>query len=313
MYSQRVILILSVFLVMINKAVSNKSMVTKVFQTKWQSEGVGATVRRAIGVSELETLDPFLMLDFAKVKLPAGFPDHPHRGFEAVSYCIQGGFTHEDFFGNKGSLSAGDIQWMTAGRGIVHSEVPSSDVIDSWGFQVWINLPSHKKLMAPKYQDMKKEEIPNVVDATKRVIVIAGEYKGVKSIIKPESTAHYYDVHLQPGAHFEQTIPEGWNGMVYAYTETPLKVENTDVAINQACVFKGNGGILSVTNSDETKESKFIIIYGQPLNEPVAWRGPFVMNTQEQLSQAISDYRNAKNGFENAKSWKSKNSELVDY
>ena len=313
MQQPTVILLLAAILIGMNKAAHTKSMVTKIFQTRWQSEGVGATVRRAIGVPELETLDPFLMLDFAKVKLPAGFPAPPHRGFEAVSYCIEGGFTHEDFFGNKGALQAGDIQWMTAGRGIVHSEVPSSSTQDSWGFQIWINLPSHKKMMQPRYQDMTKAQIPNVADATKRVAVIAGEYQGVKSIIKPESNAHYYDVHLQPGATFEQIIPADWNGMVYTYTETPLKVEDSDVAINQACVIKGNGGVLKITNPDKLKEAKFIILYGQPLNEPVAWRGPFVMNTQEQLNQAISDYRNAKNGFENVKNWKSKNSELVDY
>jgi redox-sensitive bicupin YhaK (pirin superfamily) len=201
-------------------------MIKKIFTTKWKGEGVGATVRRAIGVNELPDLDPFLMLDFFKVKLPAGFPDHPHRGFETVTYMISGKILHEDFKGNAGEIGPGDVQWMTAGKGIVHAEMPASHHEDSIGFQLWINLPKEKKLNAPKYQEFLKGQLPVYEEEGIRVIVIAGQYKGVEALIQPESTAHYYDVHLSPEKSFDIDIPEGWNGLVYPYVGTSLNVNN---------------------------------------------------------------------------------------
>lgn len=149
-------------------------MIKNIFTTKWKGEGVGAKVRRAIGTSELQDLDPFLMLDFFKVRLPAGFPDHPHRGFETVTYMLSGKILHEDFKGNAGELGPGDIQWMTAGKGIVHAEMPGSHHEDSIGFQLWINLPKNKKMTEAKYQEFKKDQIPVYTEEGLRVVVIAG-------------------------------------------------------------------------------------------------------------------------------------------
>lgn len=312
MQQPTVILLLIALIFGMNKAAHTKSMVTKIFQTSWRGEGKGATVRRAIGVPELQDLDPFLMLDFFKVRLPAGFPDHPHRGFETVTYMISGTFKHEDFKGNKGLIKPGDIQWMTAGKGIVHAEMPGSKTEDSIGFQLWINLPKEKKMAPAKYQDYPKEQIPNFVDENHRVVVIAGKYRNVESLIKPESTAHYYDVHLKPSANFEQEIPEDWNGMIYAYTETPFEVDGQEVKVNHACVFKGQNRAIIVRNLSATQEGKFIIIYGRPLKEPISKYGPFVMNTQSEIHKTFEDYQEAKNGFENADVWGSEIQHLAN-
>lgn len=280
-------------------------MIKKIFTTKWKGEGVGAKVRRAVGVSELNDLDPFLMLDFFKVKLPAGFPDHPHRGFETVTYMISGKILHEDFKGNAGEIGPGDVQWMTAGKGIVHAEMPASHDEDSIGFQLWINLPKEKKLNPPKYQEYKKDEMPLYEEEGVRVVVIAGEYKGVEAHIKPESTAHFYDVHLAPGKEFDIAIPEGWNGLVYPYKGTSLSVNESKVEENQVVQFLGNGDKLDIINSSDTQVS-FIMIAGQPLKEPVAKYGPFVMSNNKELGEAFEDFQQGKNGFENSQNWSSK-------
>lgn len=202
-------------------------MIKKIFTTKWKGEGAGATVRRAIGVNELPDLDPFLMLDFFNVKLPAGFPDHPHRGFETVTYMISGSILHEDFKKNAGEIGPGGVQWMTAGKGIVHAEMPSSHHEASIGFQLWINLPKDKKLSEPNYQEFDKDDMPVYNEEGIRVVVISGSYKGVDAKINPASTAHFFDVHLEPGKRFDIDIPLGWNGLVYPYSE------NTNLSVNE--------------------------------------------------------------------------------
>lgn len=280
-------------------------MIKKIFKTSWQGEGDGASVKRSIGVSELPDLDPLLMMDFFKVKLPAGFPDHPHRGFETVTYMISGSVNHEDFKGNKGTIGPGDIQWMTAGRGIVHAEMPSSHTEDSIGFQLWINLPKEKKMMEPRYQEYTKGQLPVFENENMKVVVIAGEYNGIKAKVSPESTAHFYDVHLKGSQPFEHTIPDGWNALVYPYTDNPFAIQNTAVQPHHACVMKGEGKSFKVQNSSPSAISKFIIIYGKPLGEPIAKYGPFVMNTQNEIKNTFSDYQQGKNGFEGADTWES--------
>jgi len=281
-------------------------MISKIFKTKWQGEGVGASVMRSIGTSTLPDLDPFLLLDLFKVRLPAGFPDHPHRGFEAVTYMISGTMLHEDFKGNKGTIGPGAIQWMTAGRGIVHAEMPGSADEDSIGLQLWINLPHDKKMMAPRYQDIGPKQLPFFEDDKKKVIVIAGEYHDVKSKLSPESVAHYYDVHLQGGSSFEHVIPDGWNALVYPYTDLPFSVQDTPVPAHSACVLIGEGKMFKVHNSSPDQVNKFIVIYGKPLNELVAIHGTMVMNTDAEIKQAFEDYQEGKNGFEGADKWTSK-------
>ena len=287
-------------------------MITKVFKTKWQGEGVGAQVKRAIGIAALPDLDPFLMLDFFKVRLPAGFPDHPHRGFETVTYMIQGSVHHEDFKGNKGVIGPGDIQWMTAGKGIVHAEMPGSKDEDSIGFQLWVNLPQSKKMTDPKYQEFKKDDIPVYSDSFKKVVIISGEYLGVKGKINPESTAHFYDVHLQPNSEFEHIVPEGWNALVYPYTDVPFLINDKQVETHNACALKGNGQSFKVKNAFGDSVAKFAVFYGKPLNEPIERYGPFVLSTKESLQQAFRDYQQEQNGFEKAQSWESEIKDMAD-
>lgn len=280
-------------------------MLKKIFKTQWKGEGVGATVKRAIGIPELQNLDPFLMLDFFKVRLPAGFPDHPHRGFETVTYMISGTVLHEDFKKNAGAINAGDVQWMTAGRGIVHAEMPASKEEDSIGFQLWINLPKEKKMCQPNYQEFKKEEIPKFEEDGMRIVVISGDYEGVKGRISPQSNANFYDVWLEPGKDMELEVPEGWNGLVYPFKGGSLRVNDGVLGVNSAAVFYGNGEVLKIKNQGEEAVS-FIVILGEPLNEPVAKYGPFVMSEKEELYQAFEDFQEGKNGFEESKTWKSK-------
>ena len=283
-------------------------MIKKIFKTRWRGEGVGANVRRAIGVSELQDLDPFLMLDMFNVKLPAGFPDHPHRGFETVTYMISGKFYHEDFGKNSGEIGPGDVQWMTAGKGIVHAEMPASKTENSIGFQLWINLPQEKKLIDPKYQEFKAAQLPFYEDEEMKVIVISGSYKGIDGKITPESTAHFYDVHLKAGKTFRLEIPDGWNGLVYSYEASGrVRVNQRALEVDQVAVFKGraSGSVLELKN-ESNGFLKFIVVLGKPLEEPVAKYGPFVMSTREELYEAFEDYQEAKNGFENSTSWSSK-------
>ncbi len=279
-------------------------MITKVFKPGWKSEGVGARVKRAIGITELRDLDPFLMLDMFHVRLPAGFPDHPHRGFETVTYMLEGTVHHEDFKGHAGVIGPGDIQWMTAGKGIVHAEMPGSKDHDSIGFQLWINLPSSKKMMAPRYQEIKKNDLPVYQDDTIKVVVISGKYKNIESVIKPESEAHFYDVHLQSKGVFEHKVPEGWNALVFPYSENDLEVNGKTIQPLHAVVLKGQAEPFRVINTSSSL-AKFIVLFGKPLKEPIARQGPFVMNTQDQLWKTYDDYQNGTNGFENADTWTS--------
>lgn len=196
---------------------------------------------------------------------------------------------------------------MTAGKGIVHAEMPASHHEDSLGFQLWVNLPQSKKLNDPQYQEFKKEEIPVYHNAEEgvKVVVIAGKYQGVEGIIKPQSTTEYYDVHLEPGKRLSYLqVPNGWNGLIYPYEGNEIYVNLHKVLDNQAVQIIGNGDHLDIVNQSSLT-AKFIVIFGKPLNEPVAKHGPFVMSTNEELEEAFEDYHEEKNGFENAGNWKS--------
>ena len=193
---------------------------------------------------------------------------------------------------------------MTAGKGIVHAEMPKSHTEASIGFQLWINLSKEKKLNPAKYQEMAKEQIPVHQEEGIRVVVISGSYKETVADIQPESTAHYYDVHLAPGKKFDISIPQDWNGLIYPYKGEALGVNGEFVGPDQVVQLLGNGDELDILNTS-VGEAKFILIFGKPLNQPIAKYGPFVMNDQKQIQQAFEDYQGGKNGFENAKTWKS--------
>ncbi|XP_057765552.1 pirin-like protein [Salvia miltiorrhiza] len=283
--------------------------VVRKFLARPQHEGVGATVRRSIGRFELKYFDPFLVLDEFSVSAPAGFPDHPHRGFETVTYMLQGAVRHEDFEGHKGTIEAGDLQWMTAGRGIVHSEMPAAEGTQK-GLQLWINLSSKHKMIEPRYQEMKSREIAEASRDGVQVRVIAGEALGVKSEIYTTTPTMFLDFTLKPGAHIRQPIPTSWNAFVYVL-EGEATFSNSPVSAHHLLLL-GEGHAVYASNHS-SKPLRFILVGGQPLGEPVHQYGPFVMNTQQQIDQTIEDYENCTNGFEKARHWKSQSTQVFGY
>ncbi|MGF1626746.1 MAG: pirin family protein [Alphaproteobacteria bacterium] len=262
------------------------------------SDGAGVKLTRVIGRPGLEELDPFLLLDeFGSEKgadYIAGFPDHPHRGFETVTYMLAGRMRHQDNKGNVGLLGPGSVQWMTAGRGIVHSEMPEQEDGLMAGFQLWVNLPSRDKMTTPRYQDIAPEAIP-VVDAGNgaRVTVIAGRVGATKGAVDTGATEPtYLDVHLDAGGVFTHAVPDGHNAFVYVYQGQAEVGEAAagakPVARGQIAVL-GDGDAIRVAAADGAS-ARLLLIAGKPLGEPIARRGPFVMNTAAEIRQAIEDY-----------------------
>jgi len=278
--------------------------VRAVVESKWQAEGRGARVRRSIGRPELRNLDPFLMLDEfeGSRREGAGFPDHPHRGFETVSYLLEGEFTHEDFLGHRGVLKAGDLQWMTAGRGIVHSEMPGWE--KTRGLQLWVNLPREQKMVAPTYQELAADQVPEAEDGKGvSVRVVAGTSMGISSPVRTITPTYYLDFRIKPGGEHIQEIPEGWTAFVYTL-QGEFKFGETRVAAHHTVLFQQSGGGVQMTNVGQI-EGHLVLIAGKPIGEPVVQRGPFVMCTQADLEQAFQDYMKGKNGFEGAVGWRS--------
>ncbi|XP_033958727.1 pirin isoform X2 [Pseudochaenichthys georgianus] len=244
-----------------------------------QSEGVGARVRRSIGRKELRNLDPFLMLDEFRVSKPAGFPDHPHRGFET---------------------------WMTAGRGVVHAEMPVSEepVV---GLQLWVNLPSRDKMVEPAYQELKGSQIPKRSKRGVTVAVISGEALGAKSKVNTRTPTLYLDFKMQTDALHVQPVPSGWTTFIYTLSgsiHVGPDEEQQKVEPHHTIVF-ADGDCVKVQNKG-SEVSHFVLIAGEPIKEPVVQHGPFVMTTEEEITQAIKDYQTGRNGFERAVNWRSK-------
>jgi quercetin 2,3-dioxygenase len=265
------------------------------------SDGAGVKLKRVIGTRELDHLDPFLLLDEFKNDNPddyaAGFPDHPHRGFETVTYMMAGAFTHRDSRGHEGHLAAGSIQWMTAGRGLIHSEMPEQTGGLAWGFQLWLNLPARLKMTDPKYQDIPKESLPVVEKKDLRVKVLAGEYEGVKSPAQSFIPFTYLDVQLEPGAGFKLEIPGDQNAFLYVFegkVQTGSNEKPSVVNTDHLGIF-GEGGAIQVMNAN-TQPSRFLLAAARKLNEPIVRGGPFVMNTMGELKQAFLDYQTGKLG-----------------
>jgi hypothetical protein len=277
----------------------------KVVHPKKMGEGHGAVVGRLIGTSEVRRFDPFLMLDHFSGRLPGGFPDHPHRGFETVSYLLQGTFLHEDSKGRKGELKPGDVQWMTAGKGIIHAEMPGSETEDSIGLQLWINLPRDKKLIDPFYQEIAAKEIPVVNNkAGVTAKVISGLEFGVEGAVKPTWPVHYVDFQLSPNTSFDKVIPANWNSFIYVLSGE-AEVNGTKIKTSDAVFFEKDASPTLARFTTGSSAVQFVWIGGQPIGEPIAQYGPFVMNTEEEIQQAFSDYQNARNGFEESKTWRS--------
>ncbi len=263
------------------------------------SDGAGVRLRRSLGSSEGTRLDPFLMLDEFSSDNPgdyiAGFPNHPHRGFETVTYILDGHMRHEDHLGNQGDLKSGGVQWMTAGRGIIHSEMPQQEEGRMRGFQLWINLPANEKMKPAGYRDIPAEEIPvHELASGGRVKVIAGRLllngQTIDGPIAGLTTEPMYlDVQLPAGASFSAPVPRGLNAMAYVFEG------NLQLAGDMRMLPTHSGAVLSDGDSAEfiagSAGARFLLLAGRPLNEPIVQYGPFVMNTVAEIEQAIRDYQ----------------------
>ena len=263
-------------------------------------DGAGVRLTRLLTQDLQYRLDPFLMLDNFASDDPddygAGFPDHPHRGFETVTYMISGRMRHRDSAGHEGLLQNGGVQWMTAGRGLVHSELPEQEEGLMEGFQLWLNLPSKEKLRDPWYRDIQSGEIPELTTAGGVTVrVIAGQSHGVAGSVQREHTEPLYlDVHLPAGREFAQPLPSGHNAFVCAYRGgvevLGANGEVTPVPRGQMAILRneGDGAVLRAAGGEAARA---LLIAGKPLREPIAQYGPFVMNTREQLVQAVHDFQ----------------------
>ncbi len=258
------------------------------------ADGAGVKLKRIIGQPALDMLDPFLLLDEFRSDQAgdyiAGFPEHPHRGFETVTYMLAGHMQHGDNQGNRGDLGPGSVQWMTAGRGILHSEMPQQENGLMWGFQLWVNLPAKDKMSAPRYQDIAPERIPVVQPAPGvEVRVVAGELGGATGPVSGVATAPIYlDVSLQPGAAITVPLPEGHSAFAYVFEGAEAQVAGESLARSELAVLT-RGESVAIAGGDTA--ARVLLVAGQPLKEPVARYGPFVMNTPEQIHEAIADFR----------------------
>ncbi len=259
------------------------------------SDGAGVKLRRSLGQNQWLRLDPFLMLDEFASDNPddyiAGFPDHPHRGFETVTYMIAGRMLHRDSAGHEGLLENGGVQWMTAGRGVIHSEIPQQEEGVMEGFQLWLNLPAQDKMSAPWYRDFAAGELPNfTTDDGVEAIVIAGESHGVSGAVTRAVTAPLYlDLHLPAGTSFSQPLPAGHNAFVYVY-RGQVKLGDVEVPVRNMAIL-ANAADRDGVRIEASEEARVLLIAGRPLGEPIAQYGPFVMNTEQEIYQAVADYR----------------------
>lgn len=261
-------------------------------------DGAGVKLRRVFGYYEAELMDPFLLLDFFGSDDPndyiAGFPWHPHRGIETITYMLNGHVRHGDSIGNNGIIGPGDVQWMTAGSGIIHEEMPEGDSNGRMkGFQLWANLPASHKMMEPKYRDVTHEIIPVVQPAQGISIkVIAGSVNGTKGPVQDVVTQpQYLDVLMEPDREFTHSIAPGHTSFAFAFEGNGVFDAAQDISTNgETLMLFSDGDEVRV----KTKDSgvRFLLVSGKPIHEPIAWRGPIVMNTQEELQTAFAEYRN---------------------
>ena len=281
--------------------------VTQVIKARHQTEGGGFKVRRPLPSAGLRYLDPILLIDeMGPVDYEpgeaVGAPDHPHRGFETVTYMLDGEFEHRDSAGHAGRLQPGDVQWMTAGRGVVHSEMPATRIMQQGGrvhgFQIWVNLPARLKMTQPRYQEVAASSIPEAVsdDGLARVRVIAGEALDVSARIDTHTPIIYQHWILQPGAQVSQSLPSDCNAMLYVFSGA---IESSGKALldgELGILGKGDSVDLSVPATAKDT-AQLLLLGGEALAEPVVQHGPFVMNTREEINQAITDYQQGHMGI----------------
>lgn len=282
--------------------------VKKIVTSHRQREGGGFVVRRPFPTYGFDHADPFLLLDeMGPVDYgpgeAVGAPDHPHRGFETVTYILEGEMQHKDSAGNAGKLATGDVQWMTAGAGVVHSEMPSTRMREEGGrvhgFQVWVNLPAKDKMIAPRYQEIPAAKIPSATseDGKARVKVVAGEALGVSAVIDTHTPIIYQHWELDPGADVEQVVPEDHAAYAYVFGGALDVGSEGDRAEDGQLVTFGPGDVVRLAVPSDAKEgARLLLLAGVPLREPVARYGPFVMNTRQELVQAMMDYEAGRMG-----------------
>jgi len=279
-------------------AVQNTRTVERLIQGVATSDGAGVSLTRVLTGKLQHRLDPFLMLDAFDSDDPddyiAGFPDHPHRGFETITYMLAGRMRHRDSAGHEGLLGDGGVQWMTAGRGVIHSEIPEQKDGVMEGFQLWLNLPAQNKMAEPWYRDFAGADIPEYVTAEGVTVrVIAGASNGVSGAVTREVTEPIYlDIHLPAGTSFSTAIPATHNAFIYTYRGA-AHVAGMQVDLQRMGILSNTAGADGVTVS-ATEPTRLILVAGKPLNEPIAQYGPFVMNTQEEIHQALEDFRSGR-------------------
>ncbi|HWR24632.1 MAG TPA: pirin family protein [Methanosarcina sp.] len=292
----------------------NLRRVQKVMKSMPTIEGAGVHLKRAFGFHQVPELDPFLLLDefhsARREDYRKGFPWHPHRGIETITYVLEGNIRHEDSLGNKGLIEPGDLQWMTAGSGIIHQEMPEGDGKGNlWGFQLWANLPASHKMMKPRYQEIKSSKIPELLmEKGLKVKIICGYVNGVEGPVKGIVTdPEYLDVTVPPGMKFSHKTLPGYTAFAYVLSGTGNFDERSDsctfetegeryINIAESCtissenlVLYGDGDSIEVIAGEQGV--RFLFVSGKPISEPVAWYGPIVMNTQEELKEAFEEYR----------------------
>ena len=264
------------------------------------SDGAGVKLTRVLTQNLQHRLDPFLMLDAFGSDQPddyiAGFPDHPHRGFETVTYMIAGRMLHRDSAGHEGLLENGGVQWMTAGKGVIHSEIPQQEEGVMEGFQLWLNLPQRDKMNTPWYRDFKADDLPKfVTEEGVAVTVIAGESHGISGAVTRDTTQpNYLDLHLPAGARFAQQLPAGHNAFIYVY-RGEVSIAGKAVPVQRMAILANDAqadGVVIEAGID----ARVLLISGQPLKEPIVQYGPFVMNSKDEIYQALSDFRDGRLG-----------------
>lgn len=264
------------------------------------SDGAGVKLLRVLTPNLQRRLDPFLMLDEFRSDQAddyiAGFPDHPHRGFETVTYMLTGRMRHRDNQGNEGLLQAGDVQWMTAGRGIIHSELPEQEEGLMHGFQLWLNLPSQSKLCTPAYQDISAQQIPLLTPQEgANIKLIAGAFEGHQGAVqRPQTEPLYLDIELSAGSQYFAAIPASHNAFLYLYQGSLAVGEHAQLLQAQHLGILNNDADSQGVWLQAKQPSRVLLIAGRPLAEPIAQWGPFVMNTREEIEQAVEDYRNGR-------------------
>lgn len=275
-------------------------------------EGAGALVRRSIGSMSLRNLTPFLMLDHFHVAEGAGFPDHPHRGQATITYMLEGSSRHEDSAGHKGTIETGGVQWMTAGRGIIHAEMPvhAPGKPDPRGLQLWVDLPKQFKMVEPSYQELDSDQIPTAYpegpEGPVKVKVISGKSYGVESPVRPLGGCWYFHFIFDKKSTIFQDIPKGWTSFLYILKgSVNVGSDTMSTEAFHTVVLSANDSETGVSVTAAEDNTEFILVAGEPLDQPVVQYGPFVMTSREEIQSTLIDYQTGKNGFEKAHTWKS--------